>query len=42
MGIHPRGGSFGEDIGALKGRGLIDSSRGVLRARDFLFATAAR
>jgi hypothetical protein len=42
MNIHPRGGSFGEDIGALKGRGLIESSKGVLRARDFLFATAAR
>jgi hypothetical protein len=38
MEIHPRGGSFGEDIGRLVGRGLVDSSRGVIRARDFLFA----
>lgn len=38
MGIHPRGGSFGEDIARLVGRGLITSDRGSLRARDFLFA----
>jgi hypothetical protein len=38
MDIHPRGGSFGEDIGRLVGRGLVDNNRGVVRARDFLFA----
>ena len=37
MGIHPRGGSFGEDLGRLRGRGLIDYQRGQARARDFLF-----
>lgn len=37
MGIHPRGGSFGEDIGRLAGRGLVESSRGTVRAKDFLF-----
>lgn len=42
MGIHPRGGSFAEDIARLAGRGLIESSRGVLRARDFLFAEGQR
>lgn len=42
MGIHERGGSFGEDIGRLRGRGLITAERGVLRARDFLFAEAIR
>jgi len=40
MGIHPRGGSFGEDLGRLRGRGLIEYERGVVRARDFLFAGA--
>jgi hypothetical protein len=38
MGIHPRGGSFGEDLGRLRGRGLITLERGSARARDFLFA----
>lgn len=38
MEIHPRGGSFGEDIARLVGRGLIESGRGEMRARDFLFA----
>lgn len=37
LNIHPRGGSFGENIGALKGRGLIESDRGVMKARAFLF-----
>lgn len=40
MQIHPRGGSLGEDIGRLAGRGLISSSKGVLKAKDFLFASA--
>jgi hypothetical protein len=40
MGIHPRGGSFGEDLGRLRGRGLITLERGSARARDFLFAGA--
>lgn len=40
MGIHPRGGSFGEDLGRLRGRGLITIERGSARARDFLFAGA--
>ena len=38
MDIHPRGGSFGEDIARLVGRGLIESARGELQARAFLFA----
>jgi hypothetical protein len=38
--IHPRTGSFGEDLAALVGRGLVDGSRGVYRARDVLFASA--
>lgn len=38
FGIHPRGGSFGEDLGRLVGRGLVDGNRGIYRARDFLFA----
>jgi uncharacterized protein len=42
MGIHPRGGSFGEDIGRLRGRGLVTVDRGAVRARDFLFAGSAR
>jgi hypothetical protein len=41
MGIHPRGGSFGEDLGRLRGRGLIEYERGSARARDFLFAGVA-
>ena len=40
MGIHPRGGSFGEDLARLRGRGLVDYERGEVRARDFLFAGA--
>lgn len=40
MGIHPRGGSFGEDLGRLRGRGLVTIDRGSVRARDFLFAGA--
>jgi hypothetical protein len=36
--IHPRGGSLGEDLGRLVGRGLVEGNRGVYRARDFLFA----
>lgn len=40
MQIHPRGGSFGEDLGRLVGRGLIEGRRGEYRARDFLFAGA--
>lgn len=36
--IHPRGGSLGEDLGRLVGRGLVEGSRGQYRARDFLFA----
>lgn len=38
FGIHPRGGSLGEDLGRLVGRGLVEGSRGHYRARDFLFA----
>jgi hypothetical protein len=38
--IHPRGGSLGEDLGRLVGRGLVDRDRGTYRARDFLFAGA--
>jgi uncharacterized protein len=38
VGIHPRGGSLGEDLGRLVGRGLVDGQRGRYRARDFLFA----
>jgi hypothetical protein len=41
MGIHPRGGSFGEDLGRLRGRGLLSIDRGMVRARDFLFAGVA-
>ncbi len=41
MEIHARGGSFGNDIARLVGRGLIESDRGTLRARDFLFAGGA-
>lgn len=36
--IHPRGGSFGDDLRALVGRGLVEGARGVYRARDYLFA----
>jgi hypothetical protein len=36
--LHPRGGSLGEDLGRLVGRGLVDGQRGRYRARDFLFA----
>jgi uncharacterized protein len=36
--LHPRGGSLGEDLGRLVGRGLVEASRGQYRARDFLFA----
>lgn len=36
-GLHPRGGSLGEDLGRLVGRGLIERDRGVYRAREFLF-----
>lgn len=36
--IHPRGGSLGEDLGRLVGRGLVEGSRGRYRVRDFLFA----
>jgi predicted transcriptional regulator len=39
--IHPRGGSLGEDLGRLVGRGLVEGERGRYRARDFLFATAS-
>lgn len=35
--LHPRGGSLGEDLGRLVGRGLVDARRGRYRARDFLF-----
>ncbi len=38
MNIHPRGGSFGEDIARLVGRGLATSDRGRVRARDFIMA----
>ena len=38
FGIHPRGGSFGQDLGRLVGRGLVENYRGQYRARDFLFA----
>jgi len=38
FGIHPRGGSLGEDLGRLAGRGLVERERGTYRARDFLFA----
>lgn len=38
MGLHPRGGSLGEDLGRLVGRGLVERSRGRYRCRDFLFA----
>jgi hypothetical protein len=41
-GLHPRGGSLGEDLGRLAGRGLIEYERGQYRARDFLFAGATR
>lgn len=36
--LHPRGGSLGEDLGRLVGRGLVERDRGVYRARQFLFA----
>lgn len=36
MGIHPRGGSLGEDLGRLVGRGLVERDRGVYRVRGFL------
>lgn len=36
--LHPRGGSLGEDLGRLVGRGLVEVSRGRYRAREFLFA----
>lgn len=38
FGIHPRGGSLGEDLGRLVGRGLVTVNRGQYMARDFLFA----
>lgn len=38
LGIHPRGGSLGEDLGRLIGRGLVEKSHGQYRVRDFLFA----
>jgi signal recognition particle GTPase len=38
--LHPRGGSLGEDLGRLVGRGLVEVSRGQYRARDFLFVGA--
>jgi hypothetical protein len=41
MDIHARGGSFGEDIKRLVDRGLITNERGVMRARDFLFAATS-
>ena len=34
--IHPRGGSLGEDLGRLVGRGLVERDRSVYRMRDFL------
>lgn len=36
--LHPRGGSLGEDLGRLVGRGLVTNSRGAYTAREFLFA----
>lgn len=36
--LHPRGGSLGEDLGRLVGRGLVDGNRGRYKAREFLFA----
>lgn len=36
--LHPRGGSLGEDLGRLVGRGLVENNRGRYRCRDFLFA----
>lgn len=36
--IHPRGGSLGDDLRALKNRGLVDYDKRGYRARDFLFA----
>jgi hypothetical protein len=38
FGIHPRGGSFGQDLARLVGRGLVEGGGGEYRARDFLFA----
>jgi hypothetical protein len=41
FGLHPRGGSLGEDLGRLCSRGLVEkNSPGRYRARDFLFAGA--
>lgn len=42
MGIHPRGGSFGEDISRLVGRGIVESTRGQVRVRDFFFAGSGK
>lgn len=40
--LHPRGGSVGEDLGRLVGRGLVTAvGRGRYRARQFLFAGGA-
>lgn len=36
--LHPRGGSLGEDLSRLVGRGLVEANRGRYRAREFLFA----
>jgi hypothetical protein len=38
--IHPRTGSFGQDLSALVGRGLVDGERGAYRARDILLLVA--
>jgi hypothetical protein len=38
--IHPRGGSLGEDLGRLVGRGLVERDRGEYRARAYLLAGA--
>lgn len=38
--LHPRGGSLGEDLSRLVGRGLVEGQRGRYRAREFLFAGA--
>jgi hypothetical protein len=35
--LHPRGGSLGEDLGRLVGRGLVENNRGRFKAREFLF-----
>jgi signal recognition particle GTPase len=36
--LHPRGGSLGEDLSRLVGRGLVTGHRGSYKARSFLFA----